>query len=121
MVRIKIYLHPSRDIELIAIRFNPTLNFGKLAKEAVKAFVRNGEFSFTIPSKGEFIPQPLTCFMSLDENADADIIEYMDSLVISKSAFVRNIMLRAIEGKVNVYTDAVLQRKIKVYQLHKRR
>lgn len=120
-MRIKIYLHPNRDIELIAIRFNPALNFGKLAKEAVKAYVRNREFSFAIPSKGEFIPQPLTCSMSLDEDTDADIIEYMESLVISKSAFVRNIMLKAVEGKTNAYTDAALKRKIIAYQLHKKK
>ena len=120
-MRVKIYLHPNRDIELIAVRFNSTLNFGKLAKEAVKAHVRGGEFSFAIPSKGEWLPQSLTCCMTLDEKADADIIEYMNNLVISKSAFVRNIMLRAVEGKTDVYTNAVLQRKIKIYLLHKKR
>lgn len=120
-MRVKIYLHPNRDIELIAIRYNPTLNFGKLAKEAVKAHVRGGEFSFAIPLKGEWIPKPLTCHMTLDEKADADIIEYMSNLVIPKSAFVRNIMLRAVEGKTDVYTNTVLHRKLKIYLLHKKR
>ena len=121
-MRIKIYLKPSRDIELVAARCNPALDFGGIAKEVLRNHVRGGKYKFPIPESQNYIKRPLVCNISLDEKEDADIIRYLDNIIISKSALIRNLMLRAVENDISyIYTDSMLNAAVIAQELEQQR
>ena len=110
-MRVKVYLNQNRDLELIAIMYDPALNFGNIAKKAVAAHVRGKKFEFDYQPDGEYSPKSLVCYISFDDEEDADIIEYMNRLNVPMSAFIRNVMLRSLGGKIDsVYTDVNLKK-----------
>lgn len=107
---LKIYLQPARDIELIALLFNPAINFSGVAKQALHAFVRGEKYSFEIPKTENYVSRSLVCYVNLSENDDAEIINYMEEVVISKSAFVRNVISHALCGDFqSIYKDEFLK------------
>lgn len=121
-MRIKVYLNPKRDLELIAIRFNPALDFGGIAKEVLRSHVRNEKYSISLPRMVNHIKRSMTCYVVLDDKEDADVIAYLDKVVISNSAFIRNIMVRAISNDISyLYTDKNLKTAITTYELEKKR
>jgi hypothetical protein len=121
-MRIKVYLNPSRDLELIAIRFSPELDFCGIAKEALKSHVRNnGKYRFMMKKTDKLMNRSMVCYISLDENEDADIIEYLTKISVSPSAFIRNIMVHSVDfADMDVYTDKNLNNTILSYRYDKK-
>jgi hypothetical protein len=119
-MRIKVYLNPGRDLELIAIRFNPALDFGGIAKEVLKSYVRKGSYRFTVPRTDTFITRSMVCYVPLDEKEDADIIEYLARVSVSHSALIRNIMVHSIDMETDIYTDNSLKNAILSYRYDKK-
>jgi hypothetical protein len=117
-MRIKVYLNPSRDLELIAIRFNPELDFCGIAKEILKSYVRNnGSYRFVLKKTQELMKRSMVCYIPLDEKDDADIIEYLNRIPVSPSAFIRNIMVRSVDMvDMDIYTDKNLKNAIQSYK-----
>ena len=119
-MRVKIYLNPNRDLELVAIMYNPTLNFSNIAKEAVRSHVRGNSFSFQYIKSAEYCPRSLVSYISFDDEKDADIVEYFEHLVVTRAAFIRNIMVRSIGGNIgSVYTDERLRTVIGAWKFEK--
>ncbi|MCI8563811.1 MAG: hypothetical protein HFH69_09860 [Lachnospiraceae bacterium] len=119
-MRVKIYLNPNRDLELVAIMYNPTLNFSNIAKEAVRSHVRGNSFSFQYIKSAEYCPRSLVSYISFDDEKDADIVEYFEHLVVPRAAFIRNIMVRSIGGNIgSVYTDERLRTVIGAWKFEK--
>lgn len=121
-MRIKVYLKPSRDIELIAVRYNPALDFSGIAREVLKNHVRGKTYKFSIPENSHYAKKPLLCYVTLDDKDDADVIKYLDGIIISRSALVRNLMLQAISNDLrHVYTDGVLKAAVVAQELERQR
>lgn len=117
-MRVKVRLNPNRDLELVAIMCNPTLNFTKIATEAVRAHVRKKEFYFQYVEGIDYRPRSLVCYVNFDDEADADIVDYINQLTIPRSVFIRNIMLRSLKGTINdIYTDHDLKNQIDIWKL----
>ena len=120
-MRIKVTLHIGRNPELIAIRFNPAFDFSGLAKEILRCHVRGQEFHLSLQRQVNYIPKSLLCYVYLDEKKDADIIDYLDKLIIPKSAFIKNIMTHAVDKDYQfVYQDEELKRVMLSHQMNKR-
>lgn len=120
-MRIKVTLHIGRNPELIAIRFNPAFDFSGLAKEILRCHVRGQEFHLSLQRQVNYIPKSLLCYVNLDEKKDADIIDYLDKLIIPKSAFIKNIMTHAVDKDYQfVYQDEELKRVMLSHQMNKR-
>lgn len=120
MQRVKIYLHIGRDPELIALRYNPAYDFSGLAKQVLEAYVLGTDFKISIPKPPAYIPRSLCCYMHLDEKRDMEIINLLNGLCISKSAFVRNLMLRSVDGMNYVYTDQELKSVYESYMIKRK-
>jgi len=121
-MRIKIYLKPTRDIELVAARYNSALDFGGIAKEVLRSHVRGGKYKFPIPANKSYVKRPLVCSITLDEKEDADVIKYLDGIIISKSALIRNLMLRAIDNDIHyIYTDTILKTAVIAQELEQQK
>lgn len=119
-MRVKVYLNPNRDLELVAIMYNPTLNFSNIAKEAVRSHVRGNHFSFQYIKGVEYCPRSLVSYISFDDDKDADVVKYFEQLVVPRAAFIRNIMVRAIGGNIgSVYTDERLRTVIGAWKFEK--
>lgn len=120
-MRIKIYLNTKRDLELIALRFNPALDFSGIAREILRSHVRNEKYIIPQSSTEKYMKRSLTCYITLDDAEDADVIEYLNHIIISKSAFIRNIMLRSIGDSVNhIYIDDSLKAVMLSYDVEKK-
>ena len=74
-MRIKIYLNTKRDLELIALRFNPALDFGGIAREILRSHVRSEKYVIPQSNMGKYMKRSLTCYITLDDAEDADEIE----------------------------------------------
>lgn len=121
MTRIKVNLHIGRDPELIAIRYNPAFDFSGLAREVLRSHVRGEKFHFLLPPHTNYTPKSLLCYIYLDEKEDADILNYLEQLIIPKTAFIRNIMIQAIDGDVGfIYCDKNLKNAMLTYQMNNR-
>lgn len=121
-MKVKIYLNINRDPELVAIRFNPTLNFGNLAKEVLRSHVRKQNFKFLMPKCSEYKMTSLVVVITLDEIKDADVITYLNQILVPKSAFIRNIMLRALEGDIRyIYCDKKYKNAVDGYLMKKQK
>ena len=120
-MKIKVYLNPGRDLELIAVRFNPALDFGGIAEEVLRGHVRKRPYQFSVPRTERYVKRSLVCYVTLDEKEDKDVIEYMDSIIIAKSTFIRNIMLRSIENDINyLYSSDKLRKAIRAFEFDKK-
>lgn len=118
MMRIKVTLHIGRNPELVAIRFNPAYDFSGLAREILRCHVRGQEFHLSLQRQVNYMQRSLLCYVSLDEKEDADIIDYLNKLIIPKSAFVRNIMTHAIDKDYQfVYQDKELKNIMLAHQM----
>ena len=120
-MRIKVYLNPGRDLELIAIRYNPALDFCGIAREVLRSHVRNGNYKFPLLKTKNYVKKSMTCYISLDDEEDADVISYLGKTVLSNSALVRNIMLRSIENDTRfIYVDENLKTSILSYEYERK-
>lgn len=120
-MRIKIYLNTKRDLELIALRFNPALDFGGIAREILRSHVRSEKYVIPQNNMGKYMKRSLTCYITLDDAEDADVIEYLNHIIISKSAFIRNIMLRSIGDDIDkIYIDDSLKAMMISYDVEKK-
>jgi len=120
-MRVKVTLHIGRNPELVAIRYNPAFDFSGLAREVLRSHVRGQEFHFSLQKQVNYVPKSLICYIYLDEKGDSDVINYLDELIIPKSAFIRNIMTHAIDGDFQfIYRDKELKNAMLTYQMDKR-
>lgn len=109
-MKYRLDLHYVRDPELVAIRFDKTYNLNGLISQCLRAFINNEEFEIYLHPNARFQKQPLTLYYQLDDEKDADIIKFLNSILIPKTTFVRNLMLRYIKGDISwVYKNEELK------------
>lgn len=109
-MKYRLELHYVRDPELVAIRFDKTYNLNGLISQCLRAFINNEDFEIYLHPNARFQKQPLTLFYQLDDEKDADIIKFLNSILTPKTTFVRNLILRYIKGDISwVYQNEELK------------
>lgn len=81
-----IRLYATHDIDLLALSYNPSVSFSKIALAAIRGYVRNipvGDgWSFNSPVRievpGKISSRQYTIY--LDTQSDADVIDYLNSV-----------------------------------------
>lgn len=110
-MKIKICLRYAREPELVALRFNPGIYMPGLAKQALRAQMEGQDFQIHLQRDVNYVQKPLSFYLTLDDEADKDIIQCLSSQYAPNSAFIRNILIRCIKGRVDfIYSDLNLKK-----------
>ena len=94
---IKVKLSPSRDIELIALRFNKGCDIGGLAVDALYAQMMGERFCIHLEKPQKYEEKYLGFYVQLDEETDAEVIAFLESSPYPATLVIKNLLLRAIE------------------------
>ena len=94
---IKVKLSPSRDIELIALRFNKGCDIGGLAVDALYAQMKGERFCIHLEKPQKYEEKYLGFYVQLDDETDAEVIAFLESSPYPATLVIKNLLLRAIE------------------------
>ena len=121
-MRIKVNLNPKRDLELVALRLNPAIDFNGIIKEVLRSYMEKNTYCFEIPKTTSYTIRPLVCYVTLDDIKDAEVIKLLSKVNMPVASFVKNIVLRSITGDIRyLYTDINLSTVISSYELERKR
>ena len=121
-MRIKVSLNPKRDLELVALRLNPAIDFNGIIKEVLRSYMKNVTYRFEVPKTTNYTIRSFVCYVTLDDNKDSEVIQYLSKINMPVSSFIKNIILRAIVSDVRyLYTDTNLSNVISSCELERKR
>ena len=111
-MKIRLQLRYAREPELVALRYNPCLDFSGIAKQALWAYLNKTEFHITIPEDSSYVKKPLVLYINLDEKNfnEKRIITMLHENKAPNTTFVRNILIRSISNDLSaIYKDEKLK------------
>ena len=75
-MRIKVSLNPKRDLELVALRLNPAIDFNGIIKEVLRSYMKNVTYRFEVPKTTNYTIRSFVCYVTLDDNKDSEVIHF---------------------------------------------
>lgn len=111
-MKIRLQLRYPREPELVALRYNPCLDFIGITKQALLSYVNKTEFHFTIPEGYTYVKKSLVLYINLDEKdyKDRQIIDMLHENKAPNTTFVRNLLIRSISNDISeIYKDEKLK------------
>ena len=109
-MRISMRLAYDREPEIVALRFNPMIDFNGLVKTALRAYINNEKFHIELPSNPTYIHKSLRIAIYLNDDKDANIVDMLKQNAAPNTAFIRNLLIRSIEGDLSkIYNDVNLK------------
>lgn len=110
-MKVKIFLRYAREPELVALRFNPGIHMPGLTKQALQAQMEGQDFQIHIQKDVNYVPKPLSFYLTLDNEVDREIIQFLNSQCAPVTVFIRNALLRCIKGNIDfIYKDLELKK-----------
>lgn len=110
-MKIKVCLRYAREPELVALRLNPGIYLPGLAKQALQAQMEGREFKIEMQRKVNYVQRPLAFYLVLNEETDKDLVECIRNQCAPATAFIRNTLIRCINGNMNfIYSDPELKK-----------
>ncbi len=110
-MKVKIFLRYAREPELVALRFNPGIHMPGLTKQALQAQMEGQDFQIHMQKDVNYVQKPLSFYLTLDNEADREIIQFLNSQCAPATAFIRNVLIRCIKGNVDfIYKDLELKK-----------
>ena len=110
-MKVKIFLRYAREPELVALRFNPGIHMPGLTKQVLQAQMEGQDFQIHMQKDVNYVQKPLAFYLTLDNEADREIIQLLNSQCAPATAFIRNVLIRSIKGNVDfIYKDLELKK-----------
>lgn len=107
MKKITMRLHKIHDLDLISLYKNPEYSLEDILITALRAFIHNEPVYFYVPSlypmNLSVIPNSIMLHLSLDEEKDEDIIEFLSHVKEGyRNSFLKNMVRGCMVGS-NIY------------------
>lgn len=111
-MKIRLQLRYPREPELVALRYNPCLDFIGITKQVLLSQANKKEFHFTIPEGYSYVKKPLVIYINLNEknHEEKQIIDMLHENKAPATAFVRNLLIKSILNDISeIYKDDKLK------------